>query len=193
MRQSVYLSQLLCAAMLFGCSYGPGVPANSYAPPVFPDELRAKYAPYDQPGSGSIAGQAFLRTRGGEVRHAAGELVTAEPATEEAVRVATATGKRPPWKEIESYRRSTTADAEGLGRAASTAGAASCRRWYLGQSASAASQRLPSAASAPNSVPAESAASATRATRAAAGLTSRFPRPRRSACAHLRAGFRVSR
>lgn len=108
-----FIGAVALSLALASCAYGPGVPANSYVPPVFPDALRAKYQAYDQPGTGSISGQAFLRTRSGDVKHAAGELVTAEPATDEAVRVAQATDRRPPWKEIESYRRSTTADAEG--------------------------------------------------------------------------------
>jgi hypothetical protein len=41
----------------------------------------AEYTPYDQPGTSVLAGQAFLRTRGGEVRYGAGSEVYLSPVT----------------------------------------------------------------------------------------------------------------
>jgi hypothetical protein len=40
-----------------------------------------EYAAFEQPGRGSIAGQAFLTTRGGDVKMGAGRTVTLDPAT----------------------------------------------------------------------------------------------------------------
>ncbi|KKL87380.1 hypothetical protein LCGC14_1935300 [marine sediment metagenome] len=40
-----------------------------------------EYKPYAAPGEGSIAGQAFLKTQGGDVKFGAGATVTATPVT----------------------------------------------------------------------------------------------------------------
>ncbi len=41
----------------------------------------AEYEPFKKPGSGSISGQAFLKTRGGDVKYGAGDPVHLNPVT----------------------------------------------------------------------------------------------------------------
>jgi len=98
-------------------------------PRSFPEQVafdEAAYAAYRAPGTGTVTGQAFLKTRGGEVRYAAGDEVYLNPATDyEAARIfkllrarfVDPTGK-PVWtpapgENWKTPQRTTTADAEG--------------------------------------------------------------------------------
>lgn len=80
-----------------------------------------EYAPYlATTGTAEITGQAFLTTRGGEVRLGAGRTVTLDPATsfarrwlETAGTDATNFGYLPPDDLFRAARRTTVADAEG--------------------------------------------------------------------------------
>jgi hypothetical protein len=76
-----------------------------------PDE----YAPFAEQGTASISGQAFLRTRGGDVKYGAGSRVTAEPLTTYSQNWLgrAGAGTRPPHPAVRKYRRETIADAEG--------------------------------------------------------------------------------
>lgn len=49
--------------------------------PTYPPGSPADYAAFLRPGKGILDGQAFLTTRGGEVRLAAGRVVTLDPVT----------------------------------------------------------------------------------------------------------------
>lgn len=63
------LATLLCV-MISGCVYPRMATFNA-----------GEYAPYANPGTGSISGQAFLKTLGGEVRYGAGNEVYMNPVT----------------------------------------------------------------------------------------------------------------
>jgi hypothetical protein len=65
---------LLVVATCVGCAPNVVIPRTAT---FNPDE----YASYDEPGKGVITGQAFLRTRGGEVRYGAGSEVSLTPVT----------------------------------------------------------------------------------------------------------------
>jgi hypothetical protein len=43
--------------------------------------VASEYAPYEKAGTGVLVGQAFLKTRGGEVRYGAGNPVFLNPVT----------------------------------------------------------------------------------------------------------------
>jgi len=43
--------------------------------------IESEYAPYAGKGTSSIVGQAFLKTRGGDIKFAAGNMVTLNPVT----------------------------------------------------------------------------------------------------------------
>ena len=59
-----------------GCALNTPAPAPRQA-----QFIEGEYAPYANRGSSSIAGQVFLRTRGGEVRYGAGSDVYVNPVT----------------------------------------------------------------------------------------------------------------
>jgi hypothetical protein len=78
------------------------------------------YAPYAVQGTAMISGQAFLTTRGGDVKRAAGEIVTLDPATEYArqwyAQIGTSSrqfSETPPDTLFRKARQTTTADADG--------------------------------------------------------------------------------
>lgn len=88
------------------------------------DELAL--APYLLSGSGSIAGQAFLKTRGGDVKYGAGNVITLEPAAdyfaalnlqEQKLHVIGPDAEDwwvpAPGQDWKRYRRETQADGEG--------------------------------------------------------------------------------
>ena len=95
------------------------------APPPVPRPLRgpgdaSEYAAFEGDGSLELRGQAFLTTRGGDVRVGAGRLVTLDPSTtysREWFRRfggdAEEFGILPPDRRFAAARRTTTADAEG--------------------------------------------------------------------------------
>lgn len=43
--------------------------------------IESEYEPYDSPGTSVISGQAFLKTRGGDVKYGAGNIVSINPVT----------------------------------------------------------------------------------------------------------------
>ncbi len=78
----------------------------------------AEFAPYAVPGTSTITGQAFLKTRGREVRLGAGNTVQLLPVTSyttELRKRVTLGGERvgPVDPRIEKYRRTTIADGSG--------------------------------------------------------------------------------
>ena len=73
----------------------------------------AEYAPYAGGGTSSVVGQAFLRTRGGDVKTGAGRQVTLEPASEYALSWVGHFPSVPRQPVIGLYRRHAIADAEG--------------------------------------------------------------------------------
>jgi hypothetical protein len=56
-----------------------GSPANPYKRQA--QFIEAEYAPYGKPGTSTISGQAFVKTRGGDVRYGAGNEVGLNPVT----------------------------------------------------------------------------------------------------------------
>lgn len=113
MKQAIQLSTVLAIAGLSACI---GSRANPYKRVAVYDE--AEYAPYATPGTGSISGQAFVKTRGGDVKYGAGNIVYLNPVTsystewfEHAVlqeQVATAADER-----ARKYCKEVRADGEG--------------------------------------------------------------------------------
>lgn len=106
------------------------VPAyNPPPPPAMKAAFHAEdYKPASDKGSGRITGQAFLRTRGGDVRTAAGQQVVLYPATDFtrelsaflAVGISPAEFPAPSWKypfapggRLHPFTRSYQADANG--------------------------------------------------------------------------------
>ena len=78
----------------------------------------AEFAPYAVAGTSAITGQAFLKTRGGEVRLGAGNTVGLLPVTSyttELRRRVTLGGERvgPVDSRVERYRHTTVADGNG--------------------------------------------------------------------------------
>jgi hypothetical protein len=105
---------LVCAfALAAACATAPPRQPARVPEQAIPPGLAAEYAAYRAAGTASISGQAFLRTLGGDVRLAAGCLVTAEPATTVAVEYMKRIDLRPNWPEAVAARRAVTADAEG--------------------------------------------------------------------------------
>jgi hypothetical protein len=101
--------------VLCGCaSAGPPIPRY---PATFPV---AEYERLAAGGTASIAGQAFLRTRGGEVRRGAGSEVTLDldtsysrPWWECRAQLWAFRNSLPPDPQFLRYRKTTTADADG--------------------------------------------------------------------------------
>jgi hypothetical protein len=77
----------------------------------------ADFIPYAGKGDGKIIGQAFLKTKGGDVKYGAGNevvLVPVTPYTEEINRaVIEAVRMEPPDGRYLKYRRTTRADGQG--------------------------------------------------------------------------------
>ena len=78
-----------------------------------------EYAPYKDPGTGAIAGQAFLKTRGGDVKYGAGNDITLTPATSYSKEIYSTTIRTGQLFESDiddravTYMKTTTADGEG--------------------------------------------------------------------------------
>ena len=80
--------------------------------------VEAEYAPYEHPGTAKIAGQAFIRTRHGDVKYGAGEWVVLNPVTsysKEWFDVAVLEGKKmsPVDTRIGRYQQKVLADGDG--------------------------------------------------------------------------------
>jgi len=114
-RSGVLLGVVLLYA---GCATGGGPPpvVRPLPGPVEP----GVYARFAGSGEAELSGQAFLTTRGGEVRVAAGRLVTLDPATDYALEWFRRFGGNaddftalPPDPGFAGARRTTVADAEG--------------------------------------------------------------------------------
>lgn len=100
------------AAMAFslvGC-------ATRVPPRPAPTYVAAEYANLQKTGSGTVKGQAFLMTKGGEVRKGAGQTITLRPATDYAQKLVAhmklrSLGYLPP--DAAEFDRTTIADADG--------------------------------------------------------------------------------
>lgn len=75
-RAALACALLACA----GCIPPPQTAPSPFIPPPAADP--AQYASFSVSGEGSIAGQAFLMTRGGDAKRAAGRAVTLDPVTD---------------------------------------------------------------------------------------------------------------
>lgn len=80
--------------------------------------MESEYAPYAGQGTGSLIGQAFLKTRGGDVRYAAGNDVYLNPVTsystewfDVAIRGGQPISEGDP--RVQAFTRTTVADGEG--------------------------------------------------------------------------------
>lgn len=78
----------------------------------------AEFAPYEKDGNSTITGQAFLKTRGGDVKFGAGNTVTLLPATSYTKEIrerVTIGGERlgPEDSRLQKYRKTTIADGNG--------------------------------------------------------------------------------
>lgn len=104
------------AIAISGCAYTAPRPTPTYQRMRSFDE--AEYGPYAGKGTASISGQAFLKTRGGEVKYAAGEVVFMNPVTTYSKEWWTIAIQRGlPMSQadarVDAYARETTADGEG--------------------------------------------------------------------------------
>lgn len=113
------ITLLVAAVFIGGAACSPPVIALAPTPEpmVLPPVEAAEYAPFRQPGAGTISGQAFLTTRGGDVKLAAGRTVTLDPATGYArvwyEKYGRISDQMPPAPEFAAARRTTVADADG--------------------------------------------------------------------------------
>ena len=94
---------------LCGCATPPVKQVEQFNP--------AHFTRYDKPGTAQISGEAFLRTKGGDVKTAAGRriyLVPLVPYTDERAKIMWER-KEPeaPDPRLARYTKSTTADAQG--------------------------------------------------------------------------------
>jgi hypothetical protein len=115
------VSIFLTACALLGCA------PTAALPPAPPQPMQisiaatdADYSPFALPGAAGLTGQAFLTTRGGDVKVAAGRTVTLDPATPYARSWFAKYGgdldradELPPNPAFQHARRSTVADAQG--------------------------------------------------------------------------------
>lgn len=114
MRSALGVLSLLLAA-LAGCA--PSAPQPGYVIRTPFDESHFAWA--SARGGGTVLGQAFMRTRGGEVKLAAGNPVYLLPANDytREMQWAAATGTYAGWANrdprMDAYRREVTADAQG--------------------------------------------------------------------------------
>lgn len=106
------LSALFATACVVPAAYRPL--AMSGPAPV------TEYQPFMGEGTGSLSGQAFLTTRGGDVKRGAGRAVTLDPATSytkewyNQIGMVTARFSEQPSDSLfRSLRRTATADADG--------------------------------------------------------------------------------
>lgn len=112
------VSIILTMVTIVACA--PTAPAPPQPMELPTSATDADYAPFALPGTASLSGQAFLTTRGGDVKVAAGRTVTLDPATPYARSWFAKygsdldrAGELPPSPTFERARRSTVADAQG--------------------------------------------------------------------------------
>jgi hypothetical protein len=110
---------MLTAVLLTAVACLPVPQAQTVPTPRYPPYSQSEYAPFSQPGSSSIIGQAFMRTRGGDVKVGAGSEVTLDPSTplskswwEQIGMLWNARSFAPP-SEMLQYRKTVIADATG--------------------------------------------------------------------------------
>lgn len=108
---------LVVVLIAFGCAPQPPAPLS---PMILDPVIPGEYSTYDTNGSGILTGQAFLTTRGGDVKVAAGRQVTLDPATSYARQWNYQYGGElarfsevPPAPEFSRHRRVTIADGSG--------------------------------------------------------------------------------
>lgn len=115
-RRSFFLTALI--VFVIGCASlaPPSLRALSMTRTASVDD----YAPYLKEGTATLTGQAFLSTRGGDVKKAAGRPVTLDPVTPYALewyaQIGTNTDRfsdAPPDTLFRQARHVTTADADG--------------------------------------------------------------------------------
>jgi hypothetical protein len=107
------LSTTLFAAVIVGCaSERPTI--TPLPRPPFPE---AEYAALPKTGTGVVTGQAFLKTRGGDVKTGAGNTIYLNPVTSYSKYAYefrySSGGIAPPDPRIYGYMRETIADASG--------------------------------------------------------------------------------
>jgi hypothetical protein len=105
---------------LLGCAQVGYFPPEAPAPMLLPPPAALEYASARGTGSATLTGQAFLTTRGGDVKVAAGRMVTLDPATPYALawyekygRVLARVDELPPEPAFATACRTTQADAQG--------------------------------------------------------------------------------
>lgn len=103
------------ASTLAGC-----MPTYTYTPPLMvqrPAFPSAEYAALPTAGSATVTGQAFLKTRGGDVKTGAGNTIYLEPVTSYSTFAYSYKDYRgqltPAAPQLEQYKRSAIADATG--------------------------------------------------------------------------------
>jgi len=110
---------LSIALIVGGCAMPPVAPPPPVWEAVSPDR-EAEYLPYQEKGTGSLSGQAFLAQKNGGVVKGAGNQVLLDPATSVGNEWWGKAGKRwvfrmltPPSPGFAKARRTVTADADG--------------------------------------------------------------------------------
>lgn len=117
------------AACICLCLSGCNAPQQAMPYTLTASFQEAEFKPYAAPGPAQIAGQAFLKTVGGDVKTCAGNRVSLVPATSynaEALQHASAQLSNPDER-VKSFTKSTICDAEGrfeIDRLAA-------RKWYV--------------------------------------------------------------
>jgi len=106
-----YVWILTLTLVLAACSFSRG---RSKKPK--PQFVAAEYAPYATAGTSAVVGQAFLKTRGGDVKYGAGNKVTLTPVTSYSTpyfESGSAKLVSPSDPNVEEYTWSTIGDGEG--------------------------------------------------------------------------------
>jgi len=101
----------LLALAMFGCAAPKSNPRHV-------SFIESEYAPYRAEGTGSVLGQAFMRTRSGDVKYGAGCTVTLNPVTSYSTEWFDRAVLNQEWIEdgdarAGAYARTTLADGEG--------------------------------------------------------------------------------
>lgn len=111
MRRLAILAAVACSAFVGGC-VAPAKPRPRVA-----QFSEAEYVGYEKSGTATVRGQGFMRTRGGDVKTAAGSSVYMNPKTSYSAEwfdaVLRGIPLEPADQRIVRYHRVTQADAEG--------------------------------------------------------------------------------